>query len=203
MNKIQAIDNQCFYRQETIETYVSTESLVFSSQPTEPIFCLRPDKLKHAAEQFVSGFPGKTLYAVKANPNPEVIKELYAAGIRNFDTASLREIELVKGLFPNVECYFMAICKLVGAAEKAFEQFGIRHFVADHLSEVKRLLTFATPETTIHIRMKAFDPASVYELSSKFGANENDVIALLRQVADAGIKAGLADRKSTRLNSSH
>ena len=175
-----------------INIYPSIEAVVEKRRPAEPLYCIYPENLHKAAAGFLTGFPGKTLFAVKANPHPAVIIELYKAGIRHFDTASLAEIKLVKGLFPDAECYFMAVCKLAGAAKTAFSQYGVRHFVADHLSEVDRLLKFATPETTIHIRMKAFDRASVYELSSKFGADEPEVIAMLKTVADAGVQAGLA-----------
>jgi ornithine decarboxylase len=37
------------------------------------------------------------MYAVKANPAIPVLDQIYAAGIRHFDTASLAEIELVRG----------------------------------------------------------------------------------------------------------
>jgi len=169
----------------------SVRELVETLHPTEPLYCIRPQKLHQAAHNFVTGFPGKTLFAVKANPHPAIVGELYKAGIRCFDTASLHEIELVTGLFADAECYFMAPCKLMGTAQTAFDSFGVRHFVADHPSEVGRLLEFATPQTTVHIRMKAMDPASVYELSSKFGAEADETVVLLQQVAQAGCRAGL------------
>jgi len=172
--------------------FTSIRQAVETLKPVEPVYCIHPTVLKQVADTFVSGFPGNVLYAVKANPNPHVVLELYEAGIRHFDTASLREIQLIRSLCPEAECYFMAICKLVGAAETAFHDYGVRHFVADHVSEVTRLLKFADADTTIHIRMKAHDPSSVYELSSKFGAKEDEVIRLLRQVAEAGCKVGLA-----------
>jgi len=175
-----------------LASYPSIAEMVAELGPAEPVYCVYPAILRQAAEQFVAGFPGDVLYAVKANPAPEVIRELYAAGICHFDTASLREIALVKRHFPDAECFFMAVCKLAGAAEEAFHDYGLRHFVADHWSEVDRLLAFADAETTIHIRMKAFDPASVYELSSKFGAEEDEAVRLLRRVADAGLRPGLA-----------
>lgn len=170
----------------------SVEALIADYQPTEPLYCLYRNGLRKAARRFLKGFPGKTLYAVKANPHPDVIRTLYQAGIKNFDTASLREVQLVKEVAPDATCYFMAICKLVGAAETAFYQYGVRDFVADHLSELERLLAFATPETTIHIRLKAFDPASLFELSSKFGAETDEAVSLLKRVAASGCRVGVA-----------
>lgn len=170
----------------------SVRELIERCRPTEPLYCLYPKRIEAAARDFLDGFPGTTLYAVKANPHPDVIKTLAGAGVHHFDTASLREIQLVKELVPNATCYFMAICKLVGAAERAFLDYGVRHFVADHLSEVERLAPLASPDTTIHVRLKAFDPASVYELSSKFGADPDNASTLLRRVAEMGCRPGLA-----------
>lgn len=179
-------------RSAGLQSFRSVDAVVDTLKPAEPIYCLYPHILRQVAGRFVTGFPGRTLFAVKANPYPEVIRELYDGGIRHFDTASLREVALVKDHCPDATCYFMAISKLAGAAESAFVDYGVRNFVADHESEVERLLALADQDTTIHIRMKAFDPASVYELSSKFGAEPEEVARLLRRVADAGLRPGLA-----------
>lgn len=193
MKLVQAVDvEDALTGSATLETFDSVDAVVTALRPTEPVYCIYPEILRRAARRFVEGFPGRTLYAVKANPEPDVVRALYRAGVRHFDTASLREIALVKRLCPEAECYFMAVCKLSGAAETAFSRYGVRHFVADHRSEVDRLLGFADAGTTIHIRMKAFDPASVYELSSKFGAEADEVVHLLRRVAEAGLRPGLA-----------
>jgi ornithine decarboxylase len=172
--------------------FTSGEAAVRALEPVEPVYCLYPGLLADAARQFLEGFPGRVMYAVKANSDANVLRFLYAAGVRNFDTASLGEIELVKGLFPDAECHFMAPSKLVGAAESAFRDFGVRHFVADCHSELDRLLAFADDSTAIHIRMKAFDPESVYELSSKFGAGEELAAELLARVGASGCLPGLA-----------
>jgi ornithine decarboxylase len=175
-----------------LQHFASSEAAVGVLRPAEPVYCLYPTLLAGAARQFLDGFPGRVMYAVKANPDPNVLRVLHGAGIRHFDTASLAEIELVKRLFPQAECHFMAPSKLVGAAEAAFRDFGVRHFVADHPSELDRLLAIADAETAIHIRMKAFDPESVYELSSKFGADERLSAQMLARVAASGCRPGLA-----------
>lgn len=193
MNEVQAIDLECATQQAAgLASYASARDVVENLRPSETVYCLYPGVLRTVARRFVSGFPGHTLYAVKANPKPEIIRQLYQAGVRHFDTASLREIALVKQACPDAVCYFMAVCKLTGAAETAFSDYGVRHFVADHRSEVDRLLALVDADTTIHVRMKAFDKASVYELSSKFGAEDSDVVAMLRHVAEAGLRPGLA-----------
>jgi len=175
-----------------LETFPSTEAMVRTRRPTRPVYCLYPHLTRNMAHRFLEGFPGHVLFAVKANPEPPVLQELHDAGVRHFDTASLEEIALVRTLLPDAECYFMAPSKLVGAAEAAYRDYGVRHFVADHESEVARLIAVTGPEATVHIRMKAHSEESIYELSSKFGAEEAETAALLRQVAAAGRRPGLA-----------
>ncbi len=174
------------------DAFPSAAAMVRTWRPTRPVYCLYPRLLAAAARRFVAGFPGQVLFAVKANPEPRVLQELHGAGVRHFDTASLGEIALVRSLVPDAECYFMAPSKLVGAAETAYRDYRVRHFVADHESEVARLIAVTGADATIHIRMKAHSKESIYELSSKFGVEEGEAAALLRQVAAAGRRPGLA-----------
>lgn len=180
------------FPQDDLRRFRSSVAVVDALRPAEPVYCLYPALLERGAREFLDGFPGRVLYAVKANPDPNVLRGLYAAGIRHFDAASLPEIALVKRLFPDAACYFMAPSKLTGAAATAFREFGVRHFVCDHSSELDRLLAIADAGTAILVRMKAFDPESVYELSSKFGADGDLAAMLLARVAEAGCLPGLA-----------
>jgi ornithine decarboxylase len=175
-----------------LESFASAEDLVSARRATRPVFCIYPRLTRDMARRFLDGFPGDVLFAVKANPEPRVLQELHGAGVRHFDTASLEEIALVRSLLPDATCYFMAPSKLVGAAEAAYRDYGLRHFVADHESEVARLLSATGPDARIHVRMKAHSEESIYELSSKFGAENGEVVKLLHQVAAAGRRPGLA-----------
>lgn len=177
---------------DVLESFPSAAAMVRSRRPSRPVYCLYPRLLRGLARRFLEGFPGEVLFAVKANPEPRVLRQLHGAGVRHFDTASLEEIALVRNLLPDAQCYFMAPSKLVGAAAAAYRDYGVRHFVADHDSEVARLLAVTGADATIHIRMKAHSKESIYELSSKFGVEEAEAAVLLRQVAAAGRRPGLA-----------
>src|ERR1700760_4615069 len=87
--------------------FASVDDLIAHARPNLPVYCLFPERFAAAAARF-KAFPGDTLYAVKANPAPQVLDQVYAAGIRHFDTASMAEIELVRGRFPDAICHFMA-----------------------------------------------------------------------------------------------
>src|ERR1700743_467075 len=133
-------------RFETLPHFATAEKAIESLKPTEPLYLVRPKTFATAAKQFVDGFPGDVLYAVKANPHPIVLGQLWAAGIRHFDTASLGEIEAVKNLLPDALCHFMAPVRLAGQAKAAFERHGVTDFVVDSESELDKLLA-ATAKT--------------------------------------------------------
>src|SRR3712207_8849807 len=57
----------------------AVDDLVAVERPEEPMHCLRPAAIAAAARAFLSGFPGETLYAVKCNPEPAVLRALWPA----------------------------------------------------------------------------------------------------------------------------
>lgn len=177
---------------KTLQRFDSVASFVESHRPRTPVHCLYPDVLEAGARRFLDGFSGRVLYAVKANPAAPVLMRLWAAGVRDFDTASIEEIRLVRELLPKATCHFMAPARLVGTAVEAFHEFGVRHFAVDHPSEAARILTFADRHTTVTVRMKALDPDSVYELSTKFGAEPEACIQMLDDLATSRVRCGLS-----------
>ena len=52
------------------------DELVKALQPIDPVYCLRKNSLKIAAETFKNNFPGDVLYAVKCNPSEMVLRTL-------------------------------------------------------------------------------------------------------------------------------
>jgi len=62
---------------------------IANQRPVEPVTLLRPHAARRAARFFVERFPGKSLYAVKANPSPELLQILWESGITHYDVASL------------------------------------------------------------------------------------------------------------------
>ena len=84
--------------------YKSVETLLHARQPDKSVYCIYPHVYREAARHFVANFPGRVLYAVKANNHPLVIQALGNAGVEHFDCASLQEIELVRSLFPDATC---------------------------------------------------------------------------------------------------
>ena len=79
-----------------MQKFKSVEDLVNQLRPDRPVYCIRKKSILSASKFFQKKFPGKILYAVKTNPNPEVIKTLIRSGIEQFDVASVEEIKAVR-----------------------------------------------------------------------------------------------------------
>jgi ornithine decarboxylase len=100
--------------------------------------CLRPDTIVEAAANFVAGFPGDVLYAVKCNPDPVVLLAVWDGGGRHFDCASAPEIALVRRLLPDAAIHFMHPVKSRPAIRAAWAA-GVRDFSLDHPHELAKI----------------------------------------------------------------
>ncbi|MGN6497712.1 MAG: type III PLP-dependent enzyme, partial [Tsuneonella sp.] len=87
--------------------------------PDEPVILNRPHAAARAARFFVEKFPGKSLYAVKANPSPDLLRVLWDAGVTHFDVASIAEVRLVRATLPQAELCFMHPVKPAAAIAEA------------------------------------------------------------------------------------
>ena len=175
-------------RFDTLPRYATTQKAIESLKPSEPVYLVRPKKMAAAARQFLDGFPGDVLYAVKANPHPIIIEQLWTAGIRHFDTASLGEIEIIKAVAPAAICHFMAPVRLAGQAKAAFEKHSVTDFVVDSDSELDKLLaeTGNPKKLRVFVRLVAQLGGALLEMSSKYGCLPDDAAKLLKRVKAAG-----------------
>lgn len=167
-------------------------------KPVEPLYAVYPRRVKRAVKRFLTGFPGRTLYAVKANPAPELLDQLYSAGIRHFDTASIEEVRLIAKRYKDARCYFMTPIRMRGQAGEAYRRFGVRHFVIDDEREIGRIAEEAglhTPAAragvTLFVRLSTPVDGAYLELSSKFGVDVEEGARLLHLVAAAGFTPAL------------
>jgi len=174
-------------RFDSLPRFASPLKAIESLKPGEPLYLIHPEKFVGAAKQFLDGFPGDVLYAVKANPHPVALTNLWNAGIRHFDSASLGEIEAVKSLFPDAICHFMAPVRLPGQAKEAFEKHGVTDFVVDSDAELDKLLTeIGSPKKLrVFVRLVAQLGGALLEMSSKYGCRPEEAAKLLKRVRAA------------------
>jgi ornithine decarboxylase len=175
--------------------FESVKAMVASLQPSYPVYCLRPEIIAETAQRFLNLFPGRVLYAVKCNPHPEVLRALYRAGIRHFDTASLPEIAQVREGFPDAACYFMHPVKGRAVINTSARVYEIDTYVIDHPHELDKILTETggAEGLTIFVRVKT-PPAegTLYHLAAKFGAEVAEAAAMLKEAQSRGCQVGIA-----------
>lgn len=177
----------------SLPAFTSATEMLLRRQPTEPVYCLYTHIVRTFGRQFLNGFPGDVLYAVKANPALPLLDALYEAGIRHFDTASLPEIRRIKERYDDARCYYMAPVRFIGASAEAYKKWGVKDFVLDSDEELEKILAeTGARDLTLYVRLKTDVGGAVLELSSKFGAHDLDAVRLLQRVAAAGCRPGLA-----------
>ena len=174
-------------------------AVVAREGPAEPLVCLRPATVAAASRCFVAAFPGDVLYAVKCNPEPRVLRAVWAGGVRHFDCASLPEIALVRKLLPQAEVHFMHPVKARHAIHAAFHEHGVTDFAFDSAEEVEKIvqetvpvgLVGAPPTLGLFVRL-AVTQGGAYDLSGKFGVNVAEAAALLRAGRPHAARLGIA-----------
>ena len=166
-------------------------------RPEVPLHCLRPQVIATATASFVAAFPGDVLYAVKCNPEPAVLRSVWAAGVRHFDCASISEVTLVRRLLPDADIHFMHPVKGRASIREAWAVNGVRDFVLDSAAELRKILE-VTGECAVSVRPGLFVrlglPATkaAIDLSTKFGASLDTAAALLQAARPVAARLGVA-----------
>ncbi|MGE5478179.1 MAG: type III PLP-dependent enzyme [Bacteroidales bacterium] len=167
---------------------------VLAERPSVPMHCLRPDVARDAARRFVGLFPGQVLYAVKCNPDPALLRALWAGGVRHFDCASAGEVRLVRHLLPDARIHFMHPVKSRPAIREAWEWHGVRDFVIDSAAELAKVLeetSGAYADLGLVVRVALPKGGAVYDLSGKFGAEPAEAVRLLKLSRAVAARVGL------------
>ncbi len=168
----------------------SALGVALSLTPAAPVTLIRPQAAARAARFFVERFPGRSLYAVKANPSPELLKTLWQAGITHYDVASIAEVRLVARTLPKAKLCFMHPVKAEEAIAEAYFQHGVRTFSLDTLDELGKIVraTRGATDLELCVRLRVSSDYAQLSLASKFGielADATELLAATRQVADA------------------
>lgn len=174
----------------------SPETWLAGARPDDPIFFFCPLRLAQVAERFQSGFPGRVTYAVKANPAPEVIDGLVAAGIRTFDVASPAEMALVREHCPDAVLHYHNPVRSEAEIDAGLAQ-GCTSWSVDRRSELEKLRRLPAGGE-IAVRLKLPVRGAAYDFGSKFGADPALAAALLRRVVELGFTPSLTFHPGTQ-----
>jgi ornithine decarboxylase len=175
-----------------MDVFTSAAELLRHRRPERPVLALRPHTAHRAAKWFLANFPGRVLYAAKANDAPQVIDALVEAGIRAFDVASLVEIERMAPI-EGAELYFMNPVKSRGAVARAYHDFGVRRFAFDSSDELDKVLeeTGGADDLTLFLRIACPNTHSLIPLEGKFGASQEEAPALLLKARQRATRLGI------------
>lgn len=176
-----------------VQSYRSAAALLSARPQVDPLLLLRTHLVEARARRILAAFPGDVLYAVKCNEHPDVLKALWAGGVRAFDTASIGEVRAVKALLPGATCHFMHPVKSREAIGEAYHRHGVRRFVLDHADELAKIVavTGAPEDLELFVRVAVPGEGSVLSLTGKFGVPVEEAATLARAARPHARRVGL------------
>ena len=177
-----------------MQKFKSVDELVNQLKPTEPVYCIRRNSIILASKFFQNKFPGKILYAVKTNPHQLVLQTLLDSGIKHYDVASIKEIETIKNLNPEVECSYMHTVKSREDIKEAYFKYNIKTFALDTKDELIKIIesTNRAKDLRLFVRVSVSNEHAEIDLSKKFGAITSEAAGLLRLGKQYAYKLGLS-----------
>jgi ornithine decarboxylase len=160
-----------------------------------PLFVIDHDELRSNYTTFKNHLPRvQAYYAVKANPDPAIIKTLFDVGA-SFDVSSMPEFmmvyENIKAM-PEKERHEWIWDKIIYANPikanetlMALDQY--QPLVTfDNLDEIIKIRQFA-PNSGVVLRLRVSDAGAMVELSSKFGAEPDEAVDMILAAEKAGL----------------
>ena len=160
-----------------------------------PLFVIDHDVIRRNYLQFKKYLPRvQAYYAVKANPDPAIVKTLYDMGA-SFDVASMPEFQIVHENIKDLPAKQrqdwiwdkIIYANPIKAIETLQELDEYKPLVTyDNLEEIKKIKKYA-PHAGLALRIKVPNTGAMVELSSKFGAPPGEAVALIEAAHDAGL----------------
>ena len=177
-----------------MQKFKTVDELISQLRPVKPVYCIRKKSIQVASKIFQKMFPGKILYAVKTNPNPEVLKTILQSGIEDFDVASIKEIKDIKKISPNAKCSYMHTVKSREDINEAYFKYGVKTFSLDSKDELIKIIesTNHAKDLELFVRVFVSNEHAEVDLSKKFGALSSEANGLLRLTKQYAKRIGLS-----------
>ena len=160
-----------------------------------PLFVVDHDALRRNYATFKKHLPRvQAYYAVKANPDPAIVKTLYKAGA-SFDVASMPEFMIVYEYIKDMPARQrqdwiwdkIIYANPIKANETLQELNQYRPLVTyDNYEEIKKIKKYA-PLAGLALRLKVPNTGAMVELSSKFGASPGEAVDMILAADKAGL----------------
>lgn len=139
-------------------------------KPDQPCLVIDLEKVRSNFDAFRKAMPESAVYyAVKANPHPEVLRVLAAAG-SNFDCASVAEIKM--GLEAGATADRISFGNTIKKERDIAAAFalGVRLYAVDCREEVEKI-SRAAPGSKVFCRILTDGAGAEWPLSRKFGCD--------------------------------
>lgn len=147
---------------------------------------LRTAQVRDNLRRLRQAIPGvEIFYAVKANNHPDIIKSLAFEGC-SFDISSVRELK------ETLECGVRVEDTIHTNPIKSCREFdgavelGVRTFVADNFNELDKFIKHGN-DAGVLLRFRTERSGAAVNLSYKFGAELNDIPAMLERIIELGL----------------
>ena len=160
-----------------------------------PLFVVDHDELRRNYATFKKFLPRvQAYYAVKANPDPAIVKTLFDAGA-SFDVASMPEFRIVHEYIkdmpdkPRQDWIWDKIiyANPIKANETLQELNPYKPLVTyDNYEEIRKIKKHA-PQAGLALRLKVTNTGAMVELSSKFGAAPGEAVDLILAADKVGL----------------
>jgi ornithine decarboxylase len=160
-----------------------------------PLFVVDHEELRRNYARFKAYLPRvQAYYAVKANPDPEIVRTLFKAGA-SFDVASLPELRIVceniKEMPAKKRQQWIWDKIIYANPIKANETLAeLDHYnplvTYDNAEEIRKIKKFS-PNAGLALRLKVANTGAMAELSSKFGAAPGEAVDLILEADRAGL----------------
>ncbi|MGA3162812.1 MAG: type III PLP-dependent enzyme [Verrucomicrobiota bacterium] len=166
-----------------------------AEQHGTPLFVVDHDELRRNYATFKKYLPRvQAYYAVKANPDPAIVKTLFDAGA-SFDVASMPEFHIVHEYIkdmPNKQRQDWIWDKIIYAnpikANETLQELNpYKPLVTyDNHEEIRKIKKYA-PQAGLALRLKVPNTGAMVELSSKFGAAPGEAVDLILAADKVGL----------------
>jgi len=156
---------------------------------TRPFLLIDTDIVRNKVRRFKAALPRvHPHYAVKANPDPRVLKVLIEEGA-GFEIASIAELDILLGLdVPAAEICYSNPVKSRDYIQYAADK-GVEWFALDSLEELRKIVS-VKPDAKLYVRIEAPNVGSDWPLAGKFGMKAQEVDAVIAEAVE--LKADLA-----------
>ncbi len=156
---------------------------------TKPFLLVDSNLIRNKARRFKATMPlVHPHYAVKANPDPRVLRTMIEEGV-GFEIASISELDLLLSLgVPAAEVYYSNPMKARAYLEYAASK-GVEWYVLDSIEELRKIVS-VKPDAKMYLRIDTPNIGSDWPLAGKFGTHATEIQAIINEAAT--LKADLA-----------